>query len=72
MVFSASFTKTRPLYLIVAGITSVLKVEIDIIASSKSSSPIDQAVILVIMYVEKLTNEVFVLMGNVIMCLMSH
>ena len=52
-------------------ISAALKVEIDIITSIIASRT-GSAVILVIMYVEILKAEVIDLLGDVIMCLISH
>jgi hypothetical protein len=52
-------------------ITSVLKVETDIITTI-SANPTGRAVILVIMYVKIFKTDVIVFIGDVKMCLTSH
>ena len=52
-------------------ITTVLRAEIDIITSI-SASPIEPAVILVIMSVETFNSDVIRFISNVIICLTSH
>ena len=52
-------------------ITSVLKVERDII-TSVAVNPIGRVVIVVIVYIETFKADVSVFIGNVIMCVTSH